>query len=100
MVTMRFKLDAEAVEKSSYTVEELETKIRQFFAKKNGVEIAPLTFQREDSKYGVGAFANIFEWMIHDSEFLGCISECTWDINGKVEDCLASLKDVMKNIRM
>jgi hypothetical protein len=99
MVTMRFKLDAEAVEKSSYTQEELETKIRQFFAEKNGVEIAPLTFQRDDD-YAVGAFANIFAWMMHDPEFMGCISECTWDIDGQVENCLEEVKDTMKNIRM
>jgi hypothetical protein len=99
MVTMYFKLDEEKTNRSKYTKEEVEKIIRDFFKKKNGIEIAPLTFQRDDV-LAVGAFANVFEIMINDAEFLSCLSECEWIINGKKENCLSSLKNTMKNIKM
>jgi hypothetical protein len=99
MVTMSFKLDEEKINQSKYTKEAVEKIIRDFFKKKNGIEIAPLTFQRDD-ELAVGAFGNVFEIMINDAEFLSCLSECEWIIDGKKEDCLSSLKNTMKNIKM
>jgi hypothetical protein len=99
MVTMHFKLDEEKVNQSKYTKEEVEKIIRDFFKKKNGVEIAPLTFQRDD-ELAVGAFANMFAIMMHDAEFLSCLSECEWVIDGEKENCLSEVKDTMKNIKM
>jgi hypothetical protein len=96
---MYFKLDEEKVNQSKYTKEEVEKIIRDFFKKQNGVEIAPLTFQRDD-ELAVGAFGNVFEIMIYDAEFLNCLSKCEWIINGKKEDCLSSLNKTMKNIKM
>jgi hypothetical protein len=63
------------------------------------VEVAPLTFQRDD-ELAVGDFANFFEIMICDPDFMAALAECRWDINGKVEDCLGSLKYTMANIKM
>jgi hypothetical protein len=99
MVTMYFKLDEEKIHQSKYTKEEVEKIIRDFFKKHNGVEIAPLTFQRDD-ELAIGAFTNMFAIMMHDSEFHSCLSECEWVINGKKENCLSEMKDTMKNIKM
>jgi hypothetical protein len=99
MITMHFKLDEEKILNSKYTQKEVEGIIRDFFIKKDGVEIAPLTFQRDDD-LAVGAFANIFAIMMHDPDFLNCLSECKWIINGETENCLADVKDVMANIKM
>jgi hypothetical protein len=60
MVTMYFKLDDEKISQSKYTKEDVKKIIRDFFKKKNGIEIAPLTFQRDD-ELAVGAFANMCE---------------------------------------
>jgi hypothetical protein len=38
--------------------------------------------------------------MIDDPDFLACLAECNWDINGKTENCLSTLKYTMKNIKM
>jgi hypothetical protein len=97
---MYFKLDDDRISKSHYTREQLEKIIRDFFKKWNGIEIAPLTFQREDELYAMAAFANIFRIMMHDSEFLDCLAECYWDINGQKENCLEELKDTMRTIKM
>jgi hypothetical protein len=99
MVTMYFKLDEEKIRQSKYTKDDVEGIIRGFFKKKNGTEIAPLTFMRDD-ELAVGTFSNIFEIMIDDAEFLACLSECEWVIDGKREDCLTTLKNTMKNIKM
>jgi hypothetical protein len=99
MITMYFKLDEDKIRESKYTKEDMETIIRNFFSRKNGIEIAPLTFQRDD-ELALGAFANIFSIMIDDPDFLSCLAECNWDINGKTENCLSSLKNTMKNIKM
>jgi hypothetical protein len=73
--------------------------IRDFFRKKNGVEVAPLTFQRDD-ELAVGDFTNFFALMMHDADFMAALSECRWNINGHVENCLAEIKDTMAHIKM
>jgi hypothetical protein len=55
---------------------------------------------REDEKYAVGAFGNMFAIWMHDADFLDCIAECKWSINGQIEDCLNDYKEVRKNIKM
>jgi hypothetical protein len=99
MVTMWVKLDDESLKRSKYTRPEMEKMIRDFFRKKNGVEVAPLTFQRDD-ELAVGAFANFFALMMHDADFMAALAECRWDIDGEVENCLAEVKDAMDNIKM
>jgi hypothetical protein len=99
MVTMYFKLDEEKINQSKYTKEEVEKIIRDFFKKNNGIEIAPLTFQRDD-ELAIGAFTNMFAIMMHDPDFLNSMKECYWVIDGKYEECLETLKDTMKNIKM
>jgi hypothetical protein len=99
MVTMWFKLDEEKIRQSSYTKEKMEAIIRDFFKKKNGVEIAPLVFQRDD-ELAVGAFSNMFAIMMHDPVFLDCLAECQWVIDGGRENCLEEFKDTMRTIKM
>jgi polysaccharide pyruvyl transferase WcaK-like protein len=99
MVTMYFKLDEEKIRQSKYTKEQVEKIIRDFFKKQNGIEIAPLTFQRDD-ELAIGAFTNMFAIMMHDADFLSCLSECEWVINGEKENCLSELIDTMKTIKM
>jgi hypothetical protein len=96
---MYFKLYEECKTRGKYTNEEVEKIIKDFFKKKNGTEIAPLTFQRDD-ELAVGAFANVFTIMIDDPDFLNSMKECYWVINGKYEECLETLKDTMKNIKI
>jgi hypothetical protein len=31
--------------------------------------------------------------MMHDAEFLSCLSECEWSIDGEKENCLAERYD-------
>jgi hypothetical protein len=38
--------------------------------------------------------------MMHDADFLSCLSECEWVINGEKENCLSELIDTMKTIKM
>jgi hypothetical protein len=99
MVTMYFKLDDEKIAQSKYTREDMEKIIRDFFKKKNGIEIAPLVFQRDD-ELAIGDFTNIFAIMMHDADFLNCLAECKWVINGEKEDCLSEIKDTMATIKM
>jgi hypothetical protein len=42
----------------------------------------------------------MFAIMMHDAEFLSCLSECKWVIDGEKENCLEEVKDTMKNIKM
>jgi hypothetical protein len=42
----------------------------------------------------------MFAIMMHDAEFLSCLSACEWVINGKKENCLSEMKDTMKKIKM
>jgi hypothetical protein len=100
MVTMYFKLNDERLSTNKkYTRESMEKKIRDFFAKWNAVEVAPLTFQRDD-EYTLGAFANIFVYIMHDIDFRECLAECKWNVDGHVEDCLTDVVEIMENIVM
>jgi hypothetical protein len=38
--------------------------------------------------------------MMHDADFLNCLAECKWVINGEKEDCLSEIKDTMATIKM
>jgi hypothetical protein len=38
-------------------------------------------------------------WM-HDEDFLDCIEECKWSVNGQIEDCLNDFKEVRRTIVM
>jgi hypothetical protein len=100
MIKMWFKLDEEKLKTGKYSREDAEKIIRDFFVKWHGTEVEPLTFVREDEKYAVGAFSNMFAIWMHDADFLDCIAECKWSINGQIEDCLNDYKEVRKNIKM
>jgi hypothetical protein len=99
MIKMWFKLNDEKLATGKYTREEAEKIIRDFFAKHKGVEIAPLTFVRDD-EYALGAFGNMFEIWMHDADFMDCLEECKWDVDGHIEDCLHDVKYVMEHIVM
>jgi hypothetical protein len=100
MIKMWFKLNDEKLATGKYTREAAEKIIRDFFAKHKGVEIAPLTFVRDDDYYAIGAFTNMFAIMMHDADFMDCLEECKWSVNGHIEDCLHEMKDVMEHIVM
>jgi hypothetical protein len=37
---------------------------------------------------------------MHDADFMDCLEECKWSVNGDIEDCLHDFKDVMEHIVM
>jgi hypothetical protein len=99
MIEMTFELDPQKIAESRFTQAQVEAIIRKLFKKWNGVEVAPLTFQRDD-EYALGAFGNFFQLWMDDPEFLSCFAACYWYVDGQREDCLNEFLWVQENIVM
>ena len=92
MVTIQFTLNEENINKAGHTVAQVENYLRTFYAKRNAIEIEPLTFQRDDNR-AMCNLGDILPIMRKDPKFLSFLETCVWNVDGVVENCLKEDKD-------
>lgn len=99
MVTIKFELNRENLNKAGYAEQKIINFLRNFYVtERKATEIGHLVFQRDDED-AMCDFGDIISVLRGNPKFMGFISKCEWDIDGEEEDILAEIKDYERKVQ-